>query len=172
MGVGWRGQTSGNIPSAARSVTHRSNRSQRAGSTCPPLGTLLWWEGKRTTWLSTAMPTQQDGAVRFVQRNESQMLTQRHFGRWTGGSESGLTFSNVDLVCVCFVFLKILFTNAVAFKCTYLTAKTPVFNSRLMVQLQFETTVFCLGPLMQLEHLLCSAFLHSAPMINEENNKM
>lgn len=86
-------------------------------STCwfnmPPLGTLLWWEGKRTTWLSSAMPTQQDGAVQFVQRNESQMLTQRHFGRWTGGSESGLTFSNVDLVCVC-VFC--LFKNII-YKC-------------------------------------------------------
>lgn len=102
-------------------------------STCwfnmPPLGTLLWWEGKRTTWLSSAMPTQQDGAVQFVQWNQSQTLTQRCFGRWTGSSESGLTFSNVDLVCVCVCVCDLVFVfknniyNISAFKCTHLIAK-------------------------------------------------
>lgn len=47
--------------------------------------------------------------------------------------------------CVCFFFFKILFTITFAFKRTYLIAKTPVFNLWLIVQLQCETTVFCLG---------------------------
>lgn len=81
-------------------------RGSRAGQTLvnvPSLSTLLGWVGgKRTAWLSSAVPSQQDGAVQFVQRNGN--VNSMVFWTTDWGSQSGWTFSNVDLVCFFFLF--------------------------------------------------------------------